>query len=102
MSTRRSIYVSDLTNFDQDYEEEFTAWTRENNMEWRNIIFLPFESTWLFVVNTSILLNALICVYYVAYTKVGSNMTKIDVVYYIFELLYLFDTFLYILHRFAL
>lgn len=62
---------------------------------WKDIIFLPFNSTWRFFITLSIIFNGAITVYDIAYHSEKSNMY----LFLFLETLYAIDVALYISHR---
>lgn len=62
---------------------------------WKDLIFLPFNSTWRFFVNLSIIWNAAVIVYNVGYDTKDSDFY----LYLTFEAFYAIDVGLCIAHR---
>lgn len=80
----------------QDDNQIITA--NEYELNWRTIVFIPFGDFWQFVVNTTIVLNSFLVIYFMAYKSTEADESA-EKFHYCMELIFLLDTLLLIMHR---
>lgn len=72
----------------------------EYAFNWKNLIFLPFNGFWQFVVNLTILMSSVIVIFNVAYEDDAEFVTTTNQVFYVLEAVFLIDIVLHVLHRY--
>lgn len=71
----------------------------EYAVNWRDIIFLPFNSFWELFVTIDVFLSMIVITYDFAYDTNVHNAQILDIMYYILETVYFLDTAFFIIHR---
>lgn len=69
-------------------------------VNWKNIIFLPFNNLWRLFITFTVVLNSIFVIYDITYKDKTMFKNFLDVVYYTTALVYIFDTALSIAHRY--
>ncbi|KAK4878713.1 hypothetical protein RN001_011219 [Aquatica leii] len=87
---------------DDPYRRDTQEWNYDHNeysITWKNVIFIPFNRLWQYVVMSSVIINALYVIYDITYNKEGVEFGADALIYYTAWLLYFIDTALSIAHK---
>lgn len=72
----------------------------EYAINWKNLIFLPFNGFWQFIINLTILINSIIVIFNVAYKDDTDFVKTTNQIFYVLEVMFLVDIILHCLHRY--
>lgn len=99
-SASRSVSIT-INKGPAETDDQEVITSTESELNWRNIIFIPFGSLWQLALQLSILVNSFWVVYIFSYND-RRREEDTEWIFYCTELYFAFDVFLLLTHKWVI